>query len=45
MNRAEMLREVLMERFEDVYELWRRGRITQAWAASVLGVTNRTFRR
>lgn len=45
MNRAEMLREVRMERFEEVYGLWRRRRITQAWAASVLGVTDRTFRR
>ena len=45
MNRAEMLREVRMERFEEVYELWRGRRTTQAWAASVLGVTDRTFRR
>ena len=45
MNRAETLREVRMERFEEVYELWRGRRITQAWAASVLGVTDRTFRR
>lgn len=36
MNRAEMLREVRMERFEEGNELCRRRRITQA--ASVLGV-------
>ena len=45
MSRAEMLREVRMARFEEVYELWRRKRITQAWAARVLGVRTRTFRR
>ena len=45
MNRAEMLREIRMARFEEIYERWRRKRVTQAWAASVLGVTDRTFRR
>ena len=45
MNRTEMLREVRMERFEEVYDLWRQKRRTQAWAASVLGVSKRTCRR
>ena len=45
MNRVEMLREVRMKSFERVYGLWCRKRITQAWAASVLGVSARTFRR
>ena len=45
MNRAEMLREVRTERFEEIHELWRRRRVTQAWAVSVLGVSTRTFRR
>ena len=45
MNRAEMLREIRMARFEEIYDRWRRKRVTQAWAASVLGVTDRTFRR
>ena len=45
MNRAEMLREIRMARFEEIYDRGRRKRVTQAWAASVLGVTDRTFRR
>ena len=45
MNRAEMVREIRMARFEEIYERWRRKRVTQVWAASVLGVTDRTFRR
>ena len=45
MSRTEMLREVRMKRFEEVYDRWRRRRITQALAANVLGVTARTFRR
>ena len=34
-----------MKRFEEVYDRWRRRRITQALAADILGVTARTFRR
>ena len=45
MSRTEMLREVRMKRFEEVYDRWRRRRITQVLAANVLGVTARTFRR
>ena len=45
MNRAEMLREIRMARFEEICDRWRRKRVTQAWAASVPGVTDRTFRR
>ena len=45
MNWTEMLREIRMARFEEIYERWCRKRVTQAWAASVLGVTDRTFRR
>ena len=37
MSRTEMLREVRMKRFEEVYDRWRRRRITQALAANVLG--------
>ena len=44
MSRTEMLREVRMKRFEEVYDRWRRRRITQVLAANVLGVTARTFR-
>lgn len=32
-------------RFEEAYEGWRRGRLTQEEAASLLGVCDRTFRR
>ncbi len=39
MNRAEMLREIRMARFEEIYDRWRRKRVTQAWAASVPGVS------
>ena len=45
MSRTEMLREIRVKRFEEVYDRWRRRRITQALAANVLGVTARTFRR
>ena len=45
MSRTEMLREARMEAFERVYELWRRKRLTQARAARVLRICERTFRR
>ena len=45
MSRTELLREVRMKRFEEVYDRWRRRRITQEEAGSILGVTARTFRR
>lgn len=45
MSRTELLREVRMKRFEEVYDRWRRRRITQEEAGSILGVTSRTFRR
>ena len=32
-------------RFEEAYEGWHVGRLTQAQAAAILGVTERTFRR
>ena len=45
MRRAELLQEVLKMRFEEVYERWEKRRLTQAEAADVLGVCDRTFRR
>ena len=45
MNRAAMLREVRMEAFERIYELWRRRRLVQAQAAGLLKMSERTFRR
>lgn len=45
MNRTAMLREVRMEAFERVYELWRRKRLVQRQAARLLKMSERTFRR
>jgi len=45
MNRTAMLREVRMEAFERVYELWRRKRLVQRQAAGLLKMSERTFRR
>ena len=45
MNRTEVLREVRMLRFAEVYGAWRGKRVTQTRAAEVLGVSDRTFRR
>ena len=45
MSRTAMLREVRMEAFERVHELWRRKRLVQAQAAGLLKMSERTFRR
>ena len=45
MNRTEVLREVRILRFEELYGAWRSRRVTQAGAAAVLGMSGRTFRR
>lgn len=45
MRRTELLQEVRKMRFEQAYDGWRSGRLTQAEAASLLGVCERTFRR
>ena len=45
MDRARLLREVRMARFEELYESWRAKGMTQQEAGHVLGVTDRTFRR
>ncbi len=45
MERTELLRAVRTLRFEEVYGAWVGGGTTQAWAAAVLGVSERTFRR
>ena len=45
MKRTELLQEVRKMRFEEAYEGWRRGRLTQVEAARLLGVCDRTFRR
>ena len=45
MKRTELLQEVRKMRFEDSYEGWKRGRLTQEEAARLLGVCDRTYRR
>ena len=45
MRRTELLQEIRKMRFEEAYERWNGGRLTQAEAAQVLGMCERTFRR
>jgi hypothetical protein len=45
MKRSAVLQEVRKMRFEESYEGWKRGRLTQEEAAMLLGVCDRTFRR
>jgi hypothetical protein len=45
MKRSEVLQEIRKMRFEEGYEGWKRGRLTQEEAAMLLGVCDRTFRR
>ena len=45
MNRARLLQEIRMMRFEEAYTSWQEKRLTQEEAARLLGVCERTFRR
>ena len=45
MSRTKLEGRTGEERFEEVYGRWKEGLVTQAFGASVLGVTTRTFRR
>jgi len=45
MKRTEVLQEVRRMRFEEAYEGWKKGRLTQEEVARLLGVCDRTFRR
>ena len=45
MRRTELLQEIRKMRFEEAYGAWETGRLTQAEAARLLGVCDRTFRR
>lgn len=45
MKRTEWLQETRKMRFEEAYEGWRSGGLTQVEAALLLGVCDRTFRR
>lgn len=44
-SRTSTLRDLRTARFADVYERWTGGQISQAHAASLLGVSERTFQR
>lgn len=45
MRRTEVLQEIRKMRFEEAYEGWNKGRLTQAEAAQILGMCERSFRR
>jgi len=45
MRRAELLQEIRKMRLEEAYERWNVGRLTQAEAAHLLGMCERSFRR
>ena len=45
MNRAKLLQEVRKMRFEESYDKYQSGALTQTEAAEILGVCDRTFRR
>jgi hypothetical protein len=45
MRRTELLQEIRKMRFEEAYEQWNVGRLTQGEAARLLGVCERSFRR
>jgi hypothetical protein len=45
MKRTELLQEIRKMRFEEAYEGWNKGRLTQAEAAQMLGMCERSFRR
>ena len=45
MKPTKVLQEIRKMRFEEAYEGWNAGRLTQAEAAQILGVCERSFRR
>lgn len=45
MRRADVLQEIRKMRFEEAYDGWNEGRLTQAEAARILGMCERSFRR
>ena len=45
MRRTELLQEIRKMRFEEAYGGWNAGRLTQAEAAQLLGMSERNFRR
>jgi len=45
MRRTQLLQEIRMDRFEEIFTGWQNHRLTQQEAAHILGVCDRTFRR
>lgn len=45
MRPTELLQEIRKMRFEEAYEGWNEGRLTQAEAGRLLGMCERSFRR
>ena len=45
MKRTEVLQEIRQMRFEEAYEGWQEGRLSQEEAARILGICDRSFRR
>lgn len=45
MKRTKLLQEIRKMRFEEAYEGWNNGRLTQREAAQLLGICERSFRR
>ena len=45
MRRTELLQEIRKMRFEEAYEGWNAGRLMQAEAVGILGMSKRNFRR
>ncbi len=45
MKPTQVLQEIRKMRFEEAYVGWNEGRLTQAEAARILGVCERSFRR
>jgi hypothetical protein len=45
MKRTKVLEEIRQMRFEEAYEGWQEGRLSQQEAARILGICDRSFRR
>ena len=45
MKQTEVLQEIRKMRFEEAYEGWQEGRLSQEEAARILGICDRSFRR
>jgi len=45
MTRTRLLQELRRMRFEEAYDSWNAGRLTQVEAVQLLGICDRSFRR